>query len=291
MAVGEAIGAPVDAMFGDWLHASTTPGFLVSSARVARLADDVTGRPRYASRVQVRNDEAATGAVFLGTDRQAWGERTDPVRVGPHSSVEVSMVTIEPPSQLWLHSYFSLNRAPIQLAHQDDVEAAVGESEVVRHRAHLTGDLPRRQVAREPHPAGQAEAALHGATDLRRHAQRLGRGVGNEDGLDAAAVAEPEPELDRAVARAPPIEDVRRGHGERRGETRAERGRQVRHALEVGHRAAVHPAVDLPGVERGGAELGQRRLQRRQLELREIDPLRRGHGGGHGGIVLPRAVL
>lgn len=122
VAVGEAIGAPVDAMFGDWLHASATPGFLVSSARVARLADDVTGRPRYSSRVQVRNDEAATGAVFLGTDRQAWGERTDPVRVGPHSSVEVSMVTIEPPSQLWLHSYFSLNRAPIQLAIQDDVE-------------------------------------------------------------------------------------------------------------------------------------------------------------------------
>ena len=122
VAVGEAIGAPVDAMFGDWLHASATPGFLVSSARVARFADDVTGRPRYASRVQVRNNEAATGAVFLGTDRQAWGERTDPVRVGPHSSVEVSMVTIEPPSQLWLHSYFSLNRAPIQLAIKDDVE-------------------------------------------------------------------------------------------------------------------------------------------------------------------------
>lgn len=120
--VGEAVGAPVDALFGDWLHVAETPGFLVSTARVARLVDDATGLPRYASRVQVRNNEAATGAVFLGTDRQAWGERTDPVRVGPHSSLEVSMVTDEPPSQLWLHSYFSLNREPIRVQVEGDVD-------------------------------------------------------------------------------------------------------------------------------------------------------------------------
>ncbi|MDE0191116.1 MAG: hypothetical protein OXQ90_07135 [Gammaproteobacteria bacterium] len=120
--VGEAVGTPVDALLGDWLHAAATPGFLASTARIARLADDATGRARYASRVQVRNNEAETGAVFLGTDRQAWGERTDPIRVGPHSSVEVSMVTNEPPSQLWLHTYFSLNRDPIRLPIEGDVE-------------------------------------------------------------------------------------------------------------------------------------------------------------------------
>ena len=122
VAVGEAVGAPVDALFGDWLHAAETPGFLVSTARIARLADDATGRPRYASRVQVRNNEAAAGAVFLGTDRHAWGERTDPVRVRPHSSVEMSMATTELPSQLWLHTYFSLNREPIRLRIEGDLD-------------------------------------------------------------------------------------------------------------------------------------------------------------------------
>ncbi|MDE0422840.1 MAG: hypothetical protein OXK76_18390 [Gammaproteobacteria bacterium] len=115
VALGESVGAPPDGLLGDWLRDSAAPGFLVSAARVGRLADDQTDRLRYLSRVHVRNDEPVGGAVFLGTDRQAWGERADPVRVDPHTSVEVSIVTDEPPSQLWLHSYFSLNRLPVRL--------------------------------------------------------------------------------------------------------------------------------------------------------------------------------
>ena len=126
VAVGESVGAPADGLLGDWLRDSAAPGFLVSAVSVGRLADDETGR--YLSRVHVRNDEAVGGAVFLGTDRQAWGERTDPVRVDPHTSVEVSMVTDEPPSQLWLHSYFSLNRTPLRL----EVDGADDVSETAR---------------------------------------------------------------------------------------------------------------------------------------------------------------
>ena len=120
--VGESVGAPVDALLGDWLHAGPTAGFLVSTARVSRLADDDAARPRYQASVWVRNDEAVPGAVFLGTDRQVWGERTDPVRIGARSSVELSMVSREPPSQLWLHSYFSLNRTPVRLEVLGDVD-------------------------------------------------------------------------------------------------------------------------------------------------------------------------
>ncbi|MCY3838810.1 MAG: hypothetical protein OXH09_09250 [Gammaproteobacteria bacterium] len=66
--------------------------------------------------------------MFLATDRQAWGELADPVRVDPHTSVEVSMATDEPPSQLWLHSYFSLNRLPVRL----EIDDADDVSEISR---------------------------------------------------------------------------------------------------------------------------------------------------------------
>ena len=95
---------------------------------------------------------------------------------------------------------------------------------------------PARQVAHQPHLAGQAEAALHRAADLRGNAERLARRVGNEDRLDAPAVVESEQKLHRAVGRRLAGDDGRRGDAEVFGQIGAQRPRQIRHLLEVGRR-------------------------------------------------------
>ena len=105
-------------LLGDWLHDAALPGFLVSSARVRRLADDEQGQPRYESRVHVYNDENAPGLVRLAaTEHGLWGGlRSDPIRVGAKSSVEIGWITPAKLDQLWLLPYLSLNRAPLRLA-------------------------------------------------------------------------------------------------------------------------------------------------------------------------------
>ena len=115
LAVGNEVRASGASIVGDWLNARSAPGFLASPVDVVRLTDDDAGNRRYQARVHVRNDESAAGAVFLGVDRQAWMERTEAFPVPGHTTVELGMVTPEPPSQLWLHSYFSKNRIPLRL--------------------------------------------------------------------------------------------------------------------------------------------------------------------------------
>ena len=128
-AVGNEVGASAASIVGDWLNARSAPGFLASPVEVVRLLDDDSGNRRYQARLYVRNDESAAGAVFLGVDRQAWMERTEAFPVPGHTTVEIGMVSPEPPSQLWLHSYFSKNRIPVRLelpAEVDHTGAVVG---------------------------------------------------------------------------------------------------------------------------------------------------------------------
>ena len=120
--VAGEVGVDVESLLGDWLRSASAPGFLASPVEVVRLRDDDAGNPRYQARVHVRNDEPVLGAVFLGVDRQAWMDRTEAFPVVGNSSVELGMVMPEPPSQLWLHSYFSRNRIPIRLELPADVD-------------------------------------------------------------------------------------------------------------------------------------------------------------------------
>ena len=65
-------------------------------------------------------------------------------------------------------------------AHEDDVRDVDRRIEQA-HLAHLTGDLERREVAREAHRAGRAERALQRASGLRRDAERHAIALGNRD--------------------------------------------------------------------------------------------------------------
>ena len=159
-AVGNEVGASAASIVGDWLNARSAPGFVVSPVAVVRLTDDDAGNRRYQARVHVRNDESAAGAVFVGVDRQAWLERTEAFPVPGHTTVELGMVTPEPPSQLWLHSYFSRNRIPVRLELPAEIDhtGAVAEGFVGVARSDWRPETPIHTVIDDLDPGFSVEA-------------------------------------------------------------------------------------------------------------------------------------
>ena len=143
-------------------------------------------------------------------------------------------------------------------------------SVAVGQHADLTGDLARREVAHEPHLAGETEVAVHRAADLAGDAERLPRRVGDEDRLDALAVGELKQELPRAVGRARLVHQLRRGDDELLRQLRAQLDWQIRHQREVGDALAVDPAEDLLGAELRQSRLAERLFHGGKLHVGEI---------------------
>lgn len=121
--VSAELDIDLDALLGDWLHESALPGFLTSPVRVDRLTDDDMGNPRYQTRLHLRNDEPTPGLVRLryttqrkraGGQQRLW-EKTRPLRVGGHQSIEVGVLSSAPPIEMWLQPYLALNRHAVQL--------------------------------------------------------------------------------------------------------------------------------------------------------------------------------
>ena len=110
----------VDPGVGHWLrrifHEPGLPGFLASDARVERLPDDDNGNPRYQILVHVRNDEPAPGVAGLSYRAGEEGFTWSPfVQVPGESSVEIGAVSREPPEEVRLETYLSLNRRIMRL--------------------------------------------------------------------------------------------------------------------------------------------------------------------------------
>lgn len=120
-----SVGADLDTLLGDWLEDRGLPGYLVDEAHVVRLTDDDSGGQRYQVHVHVRNDEPVPGMVHVSTDRWGWylTRGSGPIRVPGMTSIEVGLVLPQPPDQLWLHPYGSLNRSAIRIDLPPDIDA------------------------------------------------------------------------------------------------------------------------------------------------------------------------
>ena len=167
--------------------------------------------------------------------------------------------------------------------HQHDVERGIEQLRRRREDAHLSRDLASRQVPHEPHLPGEAEPACHGASDLRRDAERHRRCVRDEDRLDLAMVGELEDEFAGAVDRLLVADNARRGDDGVLLQPDSQRPRQVGHAVDVGDAALVDPAVELPCMEALPALRFECGLEFGKLQLGQI----RTGGGGHLRIIRP----
>jgi len=114
-AAANAAGIDLDGLIGDWMNEAALPGFVTSNATVVRVADDDQGRPRYETRVHVRNAEPVAGLVRLSQGVFPRSPRGEPFRVPGNTTVDVGMVGAAPPPQLWLEPYLALNRQSVRI--------------------------------------------------------------------------------------------------------------------------------------------------------------------------------
>ena len=172
-------------------------------------------------------------------------------------------------------------------AHEDDVEAVIGEIQLADEDANLPDDFSGGEIPVDPHLAGQAERAAHRAADLRRDAEGHAVGVGevlaggifgDADGLDVLAVAQREQELGGAVGRLLAAHDQRRVDVEVGGERRAQLAAQIAHEREVADAALVDPLKDLPGVETRLPEIVECLFQFGQFDAGDIGSRLCHHG-------------
>ncbi|MBN1904991.1 MAG: hypothetical protein JW927_07830 [Deltaproteobacteria bacterium] len=138
---GRALGIDFKELFGDWLGSISLPGFIVSSSEVYRLPDSENGMPRYQLLISVSNDEQVPGVFRFqyrvrAGEKQDWS-KSDPIRIDGKHAIRFGMVLFQPPEDILLEPYISLNRGsfkiPLQTVDHDkivDVKGIEGVEEI-----------------------------------------------------------------------------------------------------------------------------------------------------------------
>ena len=173
----------IHALLGDWLGATTMPGFRVSAVEAFRIRDADDGQPRYQVRLDIRNSEPTPGLVRLTfANRPGAGrwETSDPIPIAGNSAVHIGEVLAAPPEAVWVRTYLSRNRAEMRLP-----VASVDTEKVVEREAfeavRPSDWIPRdRGIVVDDLDGG---FALESADD----ASLLGGGPGVADGVETDA--------------------------------------------------------------------------------------------------------
>ncbi len=116
----------IEPFITEWIQSGQPPGFIASNATVSRILDDEDGQPRYQTSVDIRNTEPTAGVVAL-TDSSWWSTWSDWNRtiITGLTSATLSFVTNEEFERLWLHPYYSLNRMPVSILTQYQIDEIV----------------------------------------------------------------------------------------------------------------------------------------------------------------------
>ncbi|MDE0645480.1 MAG: hypothetical protein OXH84_04485 [Gammaproteobacteria bacterium] len=116
----------IEPFITEWIQSGQAPGFIASNATVSRILDDEDGQPRYQTSVDIRNTEPTAGVVALSGS--SWGStwsNWNRTIIPGLTSATLSFVTNEELEQLWLHSYYSLNRMPVSIRTQHQIDEIV----------------------------------------------------------------------------------------------------------------------------------------------------------------------
>lgn len=108
----------IHALLGDWLGATTMPGFRASTVETFRIRDADDGQPRYQVLLDIRNSEPTPGLVRLTYASRPGSGRwvnSDPIPIAGESTVHIGEVLAQPAEAVWVRSYLSRNRAEMRL--------------------------------------------------------------------------------------------------------------------------------------------------------------------------------
>ena len=127
---GHEVDAQIDAVVDGIVRQRTLPALSASEADVTRLVDGHDGRPRYQTRVHVRNHGSTPGFVGLQVVPVRYDalarSTTRPVRIDGDSAAEIGLLYPHPPESVIIETYLAENRGPL-FVHVPtyDTEAAV----------------------------------------------------------------------------------------------------------------------------------------------------------------------
>ncbi len=109
-------GMDIEALLGDWLTATTMPGFRASGAEAFRIHDGSDGKPRFQVLVDVRNSEPAPGLIRLTyqLSGRPWAN-SDPIPIAGNSAVQIGEILEQAPEEVWIRTYLSRNRTEMNL--------------------------------------------------------------------------------------------------------------------------------------------------------------------------------
>lgn len=108
----------IHALLGDWLGATTMPGFRASAVEAFRIRDTDDGEPRYQVLLDIRNSEPAPGLVrltYAGKPGAGPWVNSDPIPIVGDSTVHIGEILAQPPEAVWVRTYLSRNRAEMRL--------------------------------------------------------------------------------------------------------------------------------------------------------------------------------
>ena len=173
----------IHTLLGDWLGATTMPGFRASTVETFRIRDADDGQPRYQVLLDVRNSEPTPGLIRLTYASEPGSGRwvnSDPIPIAGNSAVHIGEVLAQPPEAVWVRTYLSRNRAEMRLP-----VASVDTDHVVDREAFTAVQpsdwtLKDRGIVVDDLDDG---FGLESADD----ASRLGGGIGVADGVETDA--------------------------------------------------------------------------------------------------------
>ena len=152
--LADELGTPLPLQ--EWMGRRSLPGFLVSPVEVFRLADDANGSPRYQTSLHVRNAEPTPGPVRVSYRAGRFGT-TNPIRVPGLASLEIGIVSADPPVGIWLDPYLSLNRSRLALEVPNvDAERTVAKVPFSGARPSSWASGDRREIVVDDLDAGFA---------------------------------------------------------------------------------------------------------------------------------------
>lgn len=115
LAIADERGLDIEARVGDWLDSAALPGFIVSDVTTVRVNDDENGYPRFQTSFHVRNGESVPGLLIVEYEVNDVDLETGAIRIEGDSAVQINLVTADPPEDVEIDPYLSLNRFDVEV--------------------------------------------------------------------------------------------------------------------------------------------------------------------------------
>lgn len=106
------LNASLGDLIENWFATTGLAGFTSEQIQLYQLPANQNGNTRYQLKMHIKNEEAVTGFVRVAWNLEAGQAKSlsAPIQVNPHSAIEFGVILNQPPKDVYIEPYLSLNR-------------------------------------------------------------------------------------------------------------------------------------------------------------------------------------